>query len=302
MDILKTILYFSIFNYPVTKGELIEFSNCKTEEDVDAEIKSLLDGGIIHKIGNYYLKNNSAHFVITREKGNSMAKAIMPKALKRANLIAQFPFVRGVSFSGAFSKGYFDDDGDIDFFIITATNRLWIARTLLILYKKIFLLNSKKFFCVNYFISEDQMEIAEKNKFTAMEIATLIPTHGKDCFTVFFKKNLWVNNYFSNVKLEQKTKETRCMQPDFAKQLIEYILGSRFGDVFDQFFHNLTIKKWKSKFKDIPHEEFEIAMKSTKNISKHHPNNYQKKIIETLNTAYRKVNKTHQIVLEPEHA
>ena len=70
-----------------------------------------------------------------------MAKEIMPKALKTSNFIAKFPYIECVSLSGALSKGYYDDDdGDFDFFIITKPNRLWIARTLLILYKKIFLL------------------------------------------------------------------------------------------------------------------------------------------------------------------
>ena len=153
MTTLKTILYFSIFNYPVTKEEIFEFSNSANDESLERELDSLIQEKVIYKIGDYYLKSNNPELVEKRLKGNAMAEAVMPKALKMANKISSFPYVRGVAISGGLSKGYFDEDGDVDYFIITSHKRLWIARTLLVLYKKVFLLNSKKYFCVNYFIS-----------------------------------------------------------------------------------------------------------------------------------------------------
>lgn len=302
MTSLKAILYFSIFDYPVTKEEIFTFSNCCSKQEIEEELKDLERNNIIFKIDNYYLKTNNPEFIEKRIKGNEMANNVMPKAKKMANKIAQFPFVRGVSFSGAFSKGYFDEDGDVDFFIITAKNRLWIARTFLILYKKIFLLNSKKYFCVNYFISEKDLDVAEKNKFTAMEVATLIPTHGKKVFERFFFENQWVYDYFPNVKLDGKTDETKKIKSTLLKNTLEWFLSFRLGTMFERFFQKLTLRKWKSKFKAIPKEDFDIAMKSTDDVSKHHPNNYQKKVIESLNTIYFQVKKNHQIVLEPEHA
>src|SRR5690606_3777846 len=104
-------------------------------------------------------------------RGNLMANKFSDIARKKAKLISQFPFVRGVMASGSLSKGYADEKSDIDFFIITIPNRLWIARTLLVLYKRIFLLNSHKFFCVNYFVDEKHLGIEEKNLFTATELA-----------------------------------------------------------------------------------------------------------------------------------
>ena len=97
-------------------------------------------------------------------KANAPAKAKAPvkakvlvKAKAKARFISKFPFVAAVGVSGSLSKGYYDSDSDIDFFIITQHNRLWICRTLLMVYKKIFLLNSRKYFCPNYFISSEQL-------------------------------------------------------------------------------------------------------------------------------------------------
>ncbi len=85
-----------------------------------------------------------------------------------------------------------DERSDLDFFIITAPNRLWIARTLLVLYKRVFLANSHKHFCVNYFIDEKHLEIEEKNLFTATELATVIPLYGSKQYENLQGVNSWL--------------------------------------------------------------------------------------------------------------
>jgi hypothetical protein len=271
-------------------------------EKVQEELNLLLSRNIIYKIEIYYLKINSPDLIQKRLNGNIMAKKVKPKALRMANKIAQFPFVRGVAFSGAFSKGYFDKEGDIDFFIITEHKRLWLARTILILYKKIFLLNSKKYFCVNYFITEKNLNISEKNKFTAMELVTLIPTHGKKLFYSFYKANLWITHYFPNVNTSEKLLDTKEIKPIVIKEILEFMLDSKLGIILNSIFHKITLKKWESKFSHLPKEEFKVAMKSDENVSKHHPRNFQKQIIDTLNAKYFQISKKHNINLDPEHA
>ena len=91
-----------------------------------------------------------------------------------------------------------DEKSDLDFFIITAPKRLWIARTLLVMYKRFFLFNSHKYFCVNYFVDEDHLEIEEKNLFTATELATVIPLYGQVHYTNLLKANPWLKRFFPN--------------------------------------------------------------------------------------------------------
>ena len=42
-------------------------------------------------------------------------------------------------------------------------------------------------------------------------------------------------------------------------------------------------------------------MKSTTDVSKLHPQNFQKKVIQALNKKYLEVQEQHEIILEPEH-
>ena len=198
MTLLKPILYFSLFKYPLTEEEIFNFSKAESKEQIKLDLMELVNDNIIYKIDDFYLTENNETLIKRRLEGNKMAKNIYQKALTVSRLISKFPYVEGVGISGSLSKGYYDDDGDIDFFIITSPKRLWIARTFLILYKKLFLLNSRKYFCVNYFISSNALEIEEKNIFTATELTTLLPMFGNGSFHKFYDKNKWVENYLPN--------------------------------------------------------------------------------------------------------
>jgi hypothetical protein len=302
LTLLKPLLYFSLFRYPLTEEEIFAFSEADSKEQIKRELESLVDDKIIFKINNFYLCENNKELVKRRLLGNKKAKEIHKKATSVSRLISKFPYVEGVGISGSLSKGYFDDDGDIDFFIITTHKRLWIARTLLILYKKIFLLNSRKFFCVNYFISEDALEIDEKNRFTATELVTLMPMFGNGSFHDFYKKNKWAKTFLPNKKICKGLENLIPVDKPIATKLIEKILNTKMGDSLDSFFLKITYKKWKIKFNNLEDHHFNIALKSTKNISKHHPLNFQRQVIERLNKKYDEFEKNHNIFLAKEYA
>lgn len=301
MTTLKAIIYFSMFEYPLTRDEIFIYSKCKTLDEVDDEINVLLSKEIIFYIDGFYLNSNSPEHVKKRLRGNEMSKKIMPKAFRVSKFIGKFPFVECVCLSGALSKGYFDDKGDIDFFIITKPNRLWIARSLLIFYKKVFLLNSKKYFCVNYFISSDRLVISEKNRFTATEIITLIPTYGKQVFDSFMRSNTWVDDFFPNF-LPQKPQTIYEIKKPYPTKIFEFLCDISFGKPLDNLLRKLTQKKWDLKFKHLKKDDFDLALKSTESVSKHHPQNFQKVVIGKLNTKYVKINEQHNLELIQEDA
>ncbi|MBC3845566.1 nucleotidyltransferase domain-containing protein [Winogradskyella echinorum] len=301
MNALKVIIYFSIFKYPLTLEEVFSFSSEKNIEDIKNQLQDLINNNIVFKFGNYYSDVNDASLVQRRLNGNIMAEHIMPKALKRGKLIMSFPFIESVSVSGALSKGYYDDDGDIDFFIITKPKYLWLARTLLILFKKLFLFNSKKYFCVNYFISSDHLKIAEQNKFTATELITLIPIYGKTVFNVFVAQNKWALDFYPNRTINIQLLSESFKKPIWSRSL-EFLFTNKLGYKLNLYLKKLTLKKWKSKFKHLRKKEFEIALKSTNDVSKHHPQDFQTKVIGKLNERYDDKNKAYNLNLTMENA
>jgi len=299
VETIKTILYFSIFRYPLTLEEIHSYTNNSNCSDTEKELLHLIDQKILTKVDDFYVYGSDLDSVIKRLRGNMNAKKIMVKAHERALFISKFPFVESVGVSGSLSKGYYDNDSDIDFFVITKHNKLWVCRTILMLYKKIVLFNSRKYFCVNYFISDQQLEIEEKNRFTATELKTLIPMQGKQVFEKFYDRNTWVKDYFS--KFEINLESVPEIKKTALTKTVEFIFDNGFGSAIDYVFKSITLRKWRAKFKFLSEDDFKIALKSTKNISKHHPSNFQKKVILSLNDKLEEVQRNYNIVVPKEY-
>lgn len=299
MNSLKPLLYFSIFNYPLSEKEIYLFSTAKNEDDIKSELSYLKNKGAIVSDEHFYALKDLEQSVSRRKAGNKMAHEVMERAIKRGVFISKFPYIKAVGISGSLSKNYHDKDSDVDFFIITENNRLWVARTLLMLYKKIFLFNSRKLFCINYYITTSTLEIQEKNIFTATELVTLIPVIGD--FEQFYAHNTWAAEFLPNADLNRKPKYTTIQKPVLAV-LFEKILNTSIGTSLDKLFLKMTLKKWSLKFKGLSKRDFKIALKSTEGVSKHHPRNFQKTVIDRLNEKYAEFQSKHNIILEEEHA
>lgn len=281
-SLLEIFCYFDIFHYPLTFEELVLLSS-KTFNRSD--LQELIKSGIVCQNQEYYHLIDSPICVENRKKGNVRALKLENKAIDNAMFIGQFPFVRSVSISGSMSKGYLSEDADIDYFIITDPGRLWIARTLLILYKKLFLFNSNKYFCVNYFIDTDNLAIEEKNQFTATEVVTLRNVYGPEVHRQFERANQWAFSRFPNYETNHLSQPSKSK---WFKRLTEKLLSGRLGDQIDIWCLMKTINRWRSKFGGMEEVDFKIAFKSRRSISKHHPNNFQKKVLEAL--SQKKVN------------
>lgn len=293
-------MYFSIFKYPLKLEEIYSFNPNKDKEKIKLELERLVAEKIIFKVDEFYLTDCDPACIEKRKKGNMMAIDALEKARERAQFISRFPFVEAVGVSGSLSKGYYDSNSDIDFFVITRHGKLWITRTLLMLYKKIFLLNSRKYFCINYFMSSESLEVEEKNRFTATEIKTLIPFQGKDTLEAFYQKNEWVSSLFGPYAPNLET-IPNIKKPILSKA-IEIIFSNRFGNFVDNLFKKITLRFWLVKFRKMNRDDFKIALKSTKDISKHHPLNFQKKVILSLNEKYEELRRKHNIELPKEYA
>src|ERR1700760_1719587 len=192
-SILKTLAYFDIFNYPLEREDIRRFLPVQADKVViEKEVCTLLQERRIYRIGDYYSLQNNPALVERRQKGEVHADELLLIAARNAKLLYQFPFVRGVCISGSLSKRCADEQADIDYFIITRANRLWIARTLMHLYKKLsYLRGHQHRFCMNYYIDEEALEIKEKNIFTATELLTLMPMCGNGALDNFFEANAW---------------------------------------------------------------------------------------------------------------
>ncbi len=281
--VLKSLLYFDIFQYPLTAMELAKLHPLR-ETNADAitdALRQLMQREVIHRHGEFYQIPATPSYTDRRIRGNTLAGKRMQRAMQRSRLIAAFPFVHAVMVSGSLSKNYMEPSSDIDFFIVTKPGRLWVARTLLIAFKKIVLFNSHKDFCLNYFIDTDHLEIEDQNIFTATEVAYLLPTHNPELYQAFRAANVWADNYYPNHGL-RCIEDCAPMERGIFKRSAEWLLNGRIGEWLDATFMRVTMRKWQQKFTHLEQERFEVAMRSRKYVSKHHPSAFQDRVIGKL--------------------
>jgi hypothetical protein len=278
--------YFSIFRYPLTAVEIHKFNPVRANaEEIDRALKELAaEGKIFHQDG-YYLPGNNLEWIGERRTSNDRAYALLARSGKYVRLIASCPFVRGIAISGSLSKFAASAHPDIDYFIITRADRLWIARSLLHLFKKFtFITGHQHFFCMNYFIDTQALRITHANKYTAIEVATLLPVYNAELIRQFCLENQWVSDYLPNHPgpdhFEYLIKEQRFS----LKKIMEGIINLCFPARLNRFFMMLTDKKWRRKWKKAayPAEDYDKAFMTSLHISKNHPVDYEKKVLAKL--------------------
>ncbi|MGN6532282.1 MAG: nucleotidyltransferase domain-containing protein, partial [Ginsengibacter sp.] len=218
-------------------------------------------------------------------------------ANRAAKILSWFPFVQSVAVSGSLSKNFADEKADIDFFIITAANRLWIARTCMHIFKKFtFLPGKQNWFCMNYYIDEMKMEIAEKNIFTAMEIVTLMPMQGMNCFQKFIKANSWTSHYFHEQTIsDEKSAEIKKV---FLTKCFEKIFNFWCGNTTEKWLMNVTDKRWKNKTRrgKVNDHGVSMAMITDPHFSKPDPQYFQAGIIQAYELRVRELLQTNKEV------
>lgn len=217
--VISTLLYYDIWRYPLTGPELHAFHprSAPSRERFIEDLKTLAREGVLRAERGFYWLPGSGSLADERLRRQRHARRMWFMARIAARVIKSFPFVRAVFVSGDLSKDATGAGSDVDFFILTQPRRLWIARTLLVLFKKTVLLNRKKFFCVNSFASTDALEVAERNIYQATEIAQLKPLYNTDLFRAYLAANRWIREYFPNfdtgaLRLPRATERRSALQ------------------------------------------------------------------------------------------
>ncbi|MDO3643393.1 hypothetical protein [Mucilaginibacter sp. L3T2-6] len=280
-QILETLSYFDLFDYPLSRAEIYLFLKKKHSFDVFEDgLRNLLNAGVIFQFDKFYTLKNDHYLVVRRNEGNKKAAGLIKIAEKVGNLLIRFPYVRGVAVSGSLSKNYADDGSDIDLFIITAKNKLWIARTIMHCFKKLtFLFNKEHLFCMNYYIDEQQLEIVEKNTYTAIEIATLIPLQGDVVFERFFAANAWIREYLPNKTM--RVSRAQPVRTYIFKSLLELTFNNHAGNKLDNLLMKITSVRWlkKTQQEKLNSRGIVMGMITGKHFAKPDPKNFQNKLL-----------------------
>ncbi len=282
LSALKALVYFDLFDYPLTKEEIGVFMDKKVNPDeLNRCLHQLKSSGLLIPHGKYFNLKNAAAQVRRREAGNELASHLLPIAYRSSSFLYHFPFVRGIGISGSLSKNFADEKADIDYFIITKSNRLWITRTLMHLFKKLtYIFGKQHYYCMNYYVDEEALSIQEKNAFTAIEIATLIPVCGNGSLENFFTANPWIELYYPNYAIDVESR--RNSKHSWLKKSLEFLLNVLPTDKIDNYLMKVTTNRWKRKEAEqrLNSSGRKMGLHTNKHFSKPNPEHLQRQILE----------------------
>jgi len=278
--------YFGIFRHPLTAEEIYLFNPVKaTREQTGLTLREMVDEGVVQFSDGFYLAEDCSEAIGKRQLSNTRARRLLQRSVRYVSVIASFPFVRSIAISGSLSKFSASENPDIDYFIITETGRLWIARSFLHLFKKLtFITGHQHYFCMNYFIDTDAMTITHQNRYSAIEVMTLLPVFNAPLHEEFYRKNEWAGAYLPNHPGPVNYDYLWNGKSFFCKIAMEKLINLIFPEKLNRLLMNITDRKWRRKWKraGYPAEDYDRAFMTTLHISKNHPVDYEKKVLSKL--------------------
>jgi hypothetical protein len=281
-DVLTTLLYYDIWRHPLTARELFAFhpTNSITFEEFKKQLDTIARGSAIQTDGTYYfVRRGSDAAGAIRKKRERSAAALWRMARISTAIIKRFPFVRGVFVSGDLSKNSADENSDIDFVILTAPGRLWICRACLIIFKKVFLLNRKKYFCLNYFLSTDNLLQENRNFFIATELAHLKPLHNHRLYLEILAANSWMRDLFPNFDPSLMFSTRSNDRDSSLRAMVEWMFNLLPADRIDDFLHRTIKRIWARRYPHVDPVTRERIFRSTKRESRTFVGDFQQKIL-----------------------
>jgi len=216
-NIKKTLAYSAIFKYPLSYYQLATYLMTKKEYNYlffNKQLRRLLKSKHISVDKERFYANGlkpvSWH---TRAK---ISKDIILKTKENLQVLGRIPWVKMVAVTGSVAAHNADKDSDVDIFIISQANRLWITRLFTYLFLKILNLYPKTDgetgkVCANLYMDEDSLAWPKEKRsvYVAQDIVRMQPIIHKDnVYFRFMAANKWINDYMPNLKVEitEKTK------------------------------------------------------------------------------------------------
>lgn len=207
-----TLAYYDVFGMPLTgfeswkhllapegdgdgkwrmKYRLSDVMNT-LEEDVRA-------GRIVFRDGMYMLPGRDM-LVVRRLEEDKRSISRLKRVRRLVGLLRFVPFIRMIGVTGSLALKQGGKESDWDLFIVLKSGYIFTGRTVVtgflhMIGKRRHGRKVRNRACLNYFVTEDGLEIGTKDLFSAHEYRFLVPIFGFQVFQRFERKNHWIARF-----------------------------------------------------------------------------------------------------------
>lgn len=194
--VLAALAYADLFDYPLTLQELVKYqvgTAFSTERLIDALHSRPLCTSVSCVGDNYCLRGREA-IISTRLQRAQASQTVWGRATLYSHVIARLPFVRMVAVTGALAVNNISKRPDIDLLIAAEPGRVWICRRFLIVLVRLARILDDDL-CPNYVIASSNLDLQQRDFFTAHELAQMVPLYGAKVYSDMLRANSWASYY-----------------------------------------------------------------------------------------------------------
>jgi len=215
-SILSALVYFDIFEYPLTLLEIHRFllrlgESAPARSYTLGEVRTALFEGepfksvIRFKNGFFYLRGRE-HKIRTRAQRLIISLPKYKLAEHVSRLLSWVPFVRFIAVCNSLSCSNAQQESDIDLFIITKKGGAWWTRLISLLILKLLRLRPgqggvKDKICLSFFVDSGHLNLetikqGEMDVYLPIWLATLYPLYDAGCYySALWQANGWLARY-----------------------------------------------------------------------------------------------------------
>jgi hypothetical protein len=214
-SIIKTIAYFDVFNFPLTTLEVWKWLYRPREKYTLQQVREILDtsswlkGRLTLQEGFFSLKNRDNIFLL-RKQNNNWAERKFQKTVRIVKIFSHLPFVKMVAVCNNLSYSNSRESSDIDLFVVSKKNQIWLARFFCLLILKILDLRPKEEdrrdkFCLSFFIDENYLDmktvmLGQHDVHFVYWLSQFLPIYDPEkIYEKLLTINNWQTDYLPNV-------------------------------------------------------------------------------------------------------
>lgn len=199
LAILSAVVYASIFDYPLTTGELWRAVTHHVPS-VDVLRRTIARSVFLRSrltiAGDWILPAGRTDLIATRRQRERDSRAFVASHRGTLALLCTVPFTRLVAISGSLAHLNAGADADLDLFVVAAEGRVWTVTVLMLVVAK--LLRRRESVCVNFVLGTDALRLEQTDFFTAHQVLSLRPVEGRETHRAFLAANTFVRDHFPN--------------------------------------------------------------------------------------------------------
>lgn len=244
--IFETLAYSDIFDYPLMLIELRRYLSLSISLD---ELKSQIPliNSLPNRDGYYHLPGRDE--IVAIRKGRAAAShREYRRAIRYGKFLAHIPFVRMVAMTGSLAVLNLSKNADMDFMLVTAPHRLWIARAFAVTFGRLMRLTGDRI-CVNLLVSERALEWPRHDLYSAREMAQMIPIAGLNMYHKLRESNPWVATILPNASdLPDHSPPKPDETGSWIQHFLELLFPGKFGAWLDDLLMKIQLRKINRKY------------------------------------------------------